>query len=746
MSLRLLSAKIQSRSTVLLAFSQRIESLTIRQVSISPALKITSIEKLENIALLHTDEIDIKRLYNVFVKSIGSLPLTPDGILNEYFSEKALGCTRENGNYVFRLFAPRAITVNLQIYSTLDDDIGTSFEMNCDEDGVWEISLTESYVAKYYCYRISGPAGPGEMFDENIAVADPYSHAVVTRNNYFHEARTQIIDHSFDWEDNSWMNIPPGDLIIYEMHVRDLTAHESSGAAADRRGKYLGLIQHGIEGGIGYIKSLGVNAVEIMPAQEFSSYEPPYKQLVGGALYNTWNPYERNHWGYMTSFFFAPGSYYASGTDLKKNLWCDADGRQVREFKEIVKTFHREGIAVIMDVVYNHTSQYDCQPLQFIDKKYYYHRDDHGNYLALSGCGNDFHTSRPMSRRLIIDSLMHLMKEYHVDGFRFDLAAMIDWDTIEDIVQSLRAINPDLILIAEPWGGGLYDPAGFSERGMAAWNDIFRNEVKGHNPHNATGFIFGHVSGDVLTHFRKWVLGCNNEHEGPFEKSSHSVNYVEAHDGYTLGDFIRIAEGEVHAEDMITDIDSHAKLSPVQLQIHQLAAFMLMVCKGEVMIHEGQEFGRSKLIAPTMLPDTRSGRMDVNSYEKDDETNWLNYHHAGLNKRLIDYYRGLIGIRKMIPELRQFPDEMYRFVSGSHALSCGFVLHSLKINDDLVVVFVNVSPKESALFVLPEGMWSVLVDSKKAGLEVLKKGLMGQVDVPVQSGMLLVKEYESRFG
>ncbi len=746
MSLRILSAKIQSRETILLTFNQRADRFTAKDFSVVPGVKITSIKKLENLISLHTTPIDIKKNYTVIVKSIGSVSVFPDGIFDEFVSSKPLGCTQENGSYIFRLFAPRELSVLVVTYSSLDDEIGTSFEMYQDENGVWEISLESTYIGKYYCFKVSCQSNLSDTGDCEIAIADPYSRAVVRKNNYVHDSKSLIIDSQFDWEGDTWVAIKPSDLIIYEMHIQDMTAHEISGVAENLKGTYLGLIQKNSTCGIDYIKSLGVNAIELLPSQEFATFEPPYKQLAGGSLYNTWNPYERNYWGYMTSCYFAPHSYYASNARVEKDNWNDTEGRQVSEFKEMVKAFHREGIAVIMDVVYNHTSQYDHQPLKYIDKYYYYHIDDHGKYRSTSGCGNDFHTSRPMSRRLIIDSLIHWMTEYHVDGFRFDLATMIDWDTFEEIIEKTRAINPNVILIAEPWGGGEYDLTGFSERGAAAWNDIFRNEVKGHNPHNARGFIFGVWQSSVLESFRKWVLGSTQKYGGGFLDPFHSVNYLESHDGFTLGDFIRIASGEVDESTTITDVDEHVQLTPRQLRFAKFAAFMLMVCKGIVMMQAGQEFARTKVIAPTSLPDAKNGKLDSNSYEKNDETNWINYHHAEINRDLFEYYKGMIEVRSAFPELRQSPDENYEFFSGSHPLSCGFVLRSIQTKEQLLIVLINSSQTLPAQFQLPDGMWSVIVDDGLAGIDIIRKGTAQKITIPTTSGMILVKEYESSYG
>ena len=289
-------------------------------------------------------------------------------------------------------------------------------------------------------------------------------------------------------EDDKWIKRDWRDLIIYEMHVRDMTIDKSSGV--EERGTYKGLTELCKPGGLSYIKSLGINTVELLPSQEFANIESPYKDSLNGR-YNSWNHYERNHWGYMTAAFFAPESYYSERTDqIKWNTWNGTTTKPITDFKEMVKAFHKEGIGVMMDVVYNHLSEYEIGNLKEIDKDYYFRLDDNGNYISQSGTGNDLKTERPMMRRMIIESILYWMKEYHIDGFRFDLGKLIDWKTIEEIIKEAKNVNPDVVFVCEPWGGG-YDPAGFSLRGWGSWNDQIRNGVKGENPVNGLGWIFG---------------------------------------------------------------------------------------------------------------------------------------------------------------------------------------------------------------------------------------------------------------
>ena len=168
-----------------------------------------------------------------------------------------------------------------------------------------------------------------------------------------------MYNEKYDWENDSWIQKDWRDLIIYEMHIRDLTSHKSSGST--KPGTFEGLTQEDQKGGIDYIKSLGVNTVELLPVQEYGYLEIPFNDSLNGK-FNTWNPYERNHWGYMTSNYFAPAAYYSEsiGT-LKPNVWLGKDGKQVKDFKDMVKVFHEEGIAVVMDVVYNHLSEYQVE-------------------------------------------------------------------------------------------------------------------------------------------------------------------------------------------------------------------------------------------------------------------------------------------------------------------------------------------------------------------------------------------------
>jgi pullulanase len=655
--------------------------------------------------------------------------------LDKIYSGKKLGSFVENGKTYFRLFAPDAEKVSLLTFGKPEQTEGKEFPMSRDENGVWEVSLDGELYGLFYGYKVCHPETP---CIEDIVCVDPYAKAVTTFQTYFSPRRAIVVkEGNYDWEGDEWIQNDWRDLIIYEMHIRDMTEHPSSGV--NERGTYHGLIEKEKVGGIDYIKNLGVNAVELLPSQEFANIEIPFEDSLNGK-FNTWNPYERNHWGYMTGAFFAPETYYSENVrELKWNEWSGKDVKAITDFKDMVKAFHKEGIAVIMDVVYNHISEYEIGNLKQIDKEYYFRLDESGKFIMQSGCGNDFRTEAPMARRMIVESVLYWMKEYHVDGFRFDLGKLIDWTTIEKIIFEAKKINPYVVFVCEPWGGG-YDPAGFSVRGWGAWNDQIRNGIKGENPFNGLGWIFGKWYGNNnQNRIKSYVNGTLTKDKfGLFQKPEHSVNYLESHDGYTLGDFIRLGLGDVKKDQVIKDVDKNVKLTPEQLKLNKLAALFLFNSRGITMISEGQEFARSKVV-PFNIPvnDPRKGMIDDNSYNKDNETNYINYYHAEINKELVDYYKGLISLRKSYEAFRR---ANYKDVSFMEFKDKTFAIgYNLKYKNDEFIVVMNANPKTKLDISLAQGEWEVLVDENSAGTSPLDT-VKGQLTVKNSTGMVLKKK------
>lgn len=600
------------------------------------------------------------------------------GCQNVHNDVLSYGAFVKSDGIEFKLHAPKSEAVYLIVFDSPEDETGQEYPMIKQNDGNWFHKLKDAGYGTLYGYRLEGPAN-----DPNIIIADPYSKAAVTQNSYRHIAKSLVVNDDFEWDNDSWVNIDPRDLIIYEMHLRDMTVHPTSGSNAP--GTYLGLVDPNQKGGIKHLKEMGINAVQILPLQDFANVEIPYKDSTI-YMYNDWNQYARNHWGYMTTFFFAPETYYASDGNMQSNAWIGTSGKAVYEMKKMVKAFHNEGIAVIMDVVYNHVSNYDYHPLKYIDKETYFRLNENGEYIAISGCGNDCKTESPAMRKLILESVKYWMQEYHIDGFRFDLGYLIDEETRRQILTELRTINPNAIVLAEPWGGG-YDPEGFSDIGWASFNDKIRNGIKGQNPFGNHGFIFGKwLEKNVQETLQKFAMGSLREFGGQYLDVTHNVNYLESHDDHTFGDFVRIANGDVKEHEFIKDRIKNAKLTSKQLALNKLGAMFLFTSQGITFMHQGQEWARSKVIAESDVPDSRVGEIDHNSYNKDDETNWLNWDEKEMNAELVDFYKDLIQLRKNNTEFRYSEPDDFNFLDVGDKVVLAYVLQNkflVAMNGDL---------------------------------------------------------------
>lgn len=637
----------------------------------------------------------------------------------------------------FCFYCPDAKTVECILFQNYSDEDGESIPMKKDEYGWWFCSVDQNLEGRWYGYRPSylkknRPKSPyiGEVF------ADPYSRHVTVKNSYKQEAKSYIFSHTFDWKgtDHCFPE-DPRDLVIYESHLKDLTAHPSSKASGVAC--YQKITDKEQNGGIAHLKKLGVNCVELLPLQKFAVEEPPYDEITPEGFHNTWNPYSKNYWGYMTSFFFAPESRFASDYS---NHYSGKTTAVIDEFKQMVKTLHQENITVILDVVYNHTSLFDLNPLTHLAPKTYLRTDYKGNYLNRSGTGNEFRSENPVAQKLIIDSLLFWMEEYKIDGFRFDLAALLDRDTWDTIKKEVHKKYPNAVLIAEPWGG-YYSPAHFSNHDWASWNDRIRNSIKGSDPLHDRGFIFSEWQHETrrerLENIMKGTL--NHGEGGLYQTSEHSVNYLESHDGYTLADFIRIGlDPEIH-DQKLDDPVAHSTLTDDQMQLCKFAALSLFTAQGVTMIHAGQEFARSKVIAKSPYKDTDEGKIDHNSYQKDNETNWLNFEVLSRNKDLFDYYRELIKIRLNSPALRKCSHDEIYFDYYGDPLVLSFHISGKSSHDNFnYYVILNANAYHISHQRLPSGSWEVLANDTIASLQSITT-ISGELDVPPRSGLLLRK-------
>lgn len=629
-----------------------------------------------------------------------------------------MGCFATGKKALFRVYSPKAAQVTLELFHDYNQTTGEQHPMQCSHSGIWQVELEGNLLGMYYGYRITPPPEPDPFFEPtDHLIADPYSLHVTTRNHYRRYAKTLITrpDEPFDWQGDDFVAPPdPRDLVIYEAHLRDMTAHPKTGAR--HPGTYRGFLEDEIRGGINHLKRLGVNAVEFLPLQSFAAFEPPYYKRTEEGVYNTWNPYSRNHWGYMTSFFFAPETIYSSDDSTRAGAVTGLSQRSRQELKTLVRELHREGIAVIMDVVYNHASQYDLNPLRHLDKGHYFRLNKNGNYRSESGTGNDLKTESPRARKLIVESVCYWMRHYHIDGFRFDLANLIDQKTLEQITHQARRINPNVLLIAEPWGEG-YDPTRFSELGWSSWNDRIRNGVKGVKPGKDHGFIFNDKASSIHRQGMKNLL-CGtllSGEDGLFHEPGHSINYLESHDGYTLGDFIRIGLNSRLRRARIDNRKTFTRLNDEQARIARLAALTLFVSQGVTMIHQGQEWARSKVIALTPAEDPHEGQVDNDSYEKDNETNWLDYSEIRQNPTLFAYYQGLIRMRLASPALRKSPPEAIMFHDGDDLRQFCLRIHGEPAGDPYdYLVYLNGNHEESGHLELPGGFWELIASAENA--------------------------------
>jgi len=466
--------------------------------------------------------------------------------LGRYFhalhSTLPLGAIVRKDETVFRLFAPRARHVRLFAAEKLAAlDQAFVYELDPKQEGgewrgVWEARLDRNLHGWFYWYSISGPQNVFGHFSPSHRILDPYAPAAVGR-----EGPGIVLDPVWVGQgDRSFRTPPWQDLVIAEAHVRDLAAHAPVAASAEERLGFAGL-KRWVESPDFYLKKLGVNAVELQPVQEFDNRSR-----------------EEYHWGYMTSNWFAPASAYSADP-------VRASG--VRELQELVAAFHRQGMAVILDVVYNHSGE--PAHLLYIDKLYYFELGDDGTLSNWSGCGNDTRCRSAMMKRLIIDSCVHLIETYGVDGFRFDLAELIGVSVLREIEMALKRTKPDVILLAEPWSFRGHIAAALRPTGWASWNDGYRNFVR--------DYVLGRGAADKLEYFLKgspWHFAY---------WPAQTLNYTESHDDRTWLDAIT------------ENVDGNGwrpTLGDVQ-RTHLMAALLFMSV-GMPMVTAGQDFLRSK--------------------------------------------------------------------------------------------------------------------------------------------------------
>lgn len=495
-----------------------------------------------------------------------------------------------------------------------------------------------------YGYRMDGPHRPlaGHRFDRHRILLDPYARAIDGRPRWAESPRDddpmpfrgRLLIDDFDWQDDHQLELPAEDLIIYEMHVRGFTRDPSSGV------KFPGTFA-AIREKIPYLLSLGVNAVELMPIQEFDERDNEFH-----------NPYTGqrlvNFWGYSTVGFFAPKASYAAMGHL---------GMEADELKALVKLLHRHGIEVILDVVFNHTAEggENGQTISYrgLDNKTYYMLKPDGGYQNFSGTGNTLNCNNPVVRNLVLDALRYWVAEYHIDGFRFDLASILGRDA-----EGHPLANPPLLeslahdpvlgstkLIAEAWdAGGLYQVGTFPAYGRwAEWNGRYRDALR--------RFLKGDP--DITGEMAWMIKGSPHMYleRGP----TASINFVTCHDGFTLNDLVsyavkhNLANGEDNRDGAN---DNHSwnwghegptddpAILTLRERMMRNAIAILMVCQGVPMIFMGDEMAHTKY-------------GNNNTYAQDNELNWINWHRLDERAGLFEFFSRCIAFRKAHPVLRR---------------------------------------------------------------------------------------------
>ncbi len=513
----------------------------------------------------------------------GRVQLIPDDFFYDLRTDLPLGALTAAEETVFRLFAPRARSVTLCVCAELAaQDQALRFPLARrtaagDAPGdaaVWEVILDQNMRGWYYWYLIDGVRDGSRKFDPAVRVLDPYALATVDRGGPgIVLERDWIGEGHRDFATPDWQ-----DLVIAEAHVRDLTANAPVPATPEERRGFAGL-RRWVESPDFYLHRLGVNCVELQPVQEFDNATP-----------------EEYHWGYMTNNFFAPESSYAL---------APAEASGVRELQALVAAFHRRGMAVVLDVVFNHVGL-PAHLLQ-IDRLYYFEQDAAGELANFSGCGNDVRARAAMARRLIIDSCTHLIEAYGVDGFRFDLAELLGVEALREIERALKRAKPDVILIAEPWSFRGHIAGALRDTGWASWNDGYRDFLRDYVGGRGPAQQLEYYLRGSPWYYAKWP--------------AQTVNYVESHDDRTWID--AITENPDHNGFVPTENDRR--------RTHLMAAILFMSL-GIPMVAAGQDFLRSK-------------QGVSNTYQRGD-LNALDYHLLDHRRASHDYFAAWIAFRR----------------------------------------------------------------------------------------------------
>ncbi len=581
---------------------------------------------------------------------------------------RPFGATPVSGGVNFAIFTRHATSVRLCLYEKAENGeatLDTRLDPVQNRTGdIWHIHIDGIGPGALYAWRVDGPFMPerGYRFNPNKILIDPYAKAL--SGNFEWNMRSALAydgaspkvdlsfsriddasmipkcvvvdDDAFDWQGDRPLNLPLRHCVIYESHVRGISAHASAGSS--HPGTYLGVV-----GAIPYLKDLGITSLELMPVQEFDHHENPrHDPRTGKRLYQ--------YWGYNTLAFFAPKGRYASS---------GYSGQQVDEFKTMVLELHKAGIELILDIVFNHTGEgNELGPtLSFrgLDNPIWYMLDDDPRrYKNYSGCGNTLNCNHPVVRNFILDCLHYWVIDMHVDGFRFDLGSILGRDQKGRLLENppvIEQIAEDPILrqtkiIAEAWdAGGAYQVGGFPGGRWAEWNDRFRDDMR----------RFWRGDEGTVAALATRLTGSSDLYLRDGRKPFHSINYLTSHDGFTLRDLVSY-NGKHNERNGERGQDGHdsnfsfnhghegpsANPAIERLRERQQKNFIatLLLSIGTPMMLGGDEFGRSQ-------------HGNNNAYCQDNETSWFDWSLPLKHQEFHRFTKGLISLRLKHPAFRR---------------------------------------------------------------------------------------------
>lgn len=644
-------------------------------------------------------------------------------------------CTKEGT--VFKVWSPLADRVELHLYTAADAKDCETYELKPQEKGIFQWETKEYLHGTYYDYTVY-------RNEDATRTADPYAFACGVNG-----ARSMVVDlEQTDPEGFAEDKAPEHqtETIIYELHVKDFSYDKDSGIPAEYRGKYKAFTFNGTNGEyptcVDYLKELGITHVHLMPVYDFGSVDESGSD-------------QQFNWGYDPVNYNVPEGSYATDP---------YDGTvRIREFKEMVQALHKNGIRVVMDVVYNHTYRPDCW-LERMVPGYYIRRMEDGTLSNGSGCDSDIAAGRAMVDNYIVDSVLYWAKEYHIDGFRFDLMGLLTVELMNRIRRELDAVYGagEKILYGEPWRAAespmeeqtlpaLKENVKYLDEGVAVFCDGTRDVIKGHVFYEKQpGFVNGGtgLEEDVLKAVTGWRLQGDGVEEFAPKSCSQIVNYTSAHDNYTLWDKLvitmhgAVGKNNEYEENTQTQTDDTMFLKRYEdvVAANKLAALLYFTCQGYLFMQAGEEYGRTKC-------------GDSNSFRSAPEVNMLRWHQTVENEDLLTYYKGLIRLRKKLPGLCDKSAAAAERISKQKIWSAGVVSFevdnrvdasgkqegSCEENWERLMILYNASDKPVRV-PLPAGNWEILADGVEADcrkpISCTEKGMFVAA---ARSGMILGK-------